>query len=70
MAKLGYMRTNIVEALPDQRSATLAEALMEGMSANRTREAISSIRSTLAICQPRHAPGAADLARRAREALA
>ncbi len=43
---------------------------MEGMTSDRTRKAIASIRSTLAIYQRGHVPGAADLARRAREALA
>ncbi|MFE5959026.1 tetratricopeptide repeat protein [Streptomyces rubiginosohelvolus] len=49
---------------------TQALALMEGMTSDRTRKAISSIRSTLAVYQRRRVPGAADLARRAREALA
>ncbi|GGQ26462.1 hypothetical protein GCM10010279_38160 [Streptomyces mutabilis] len=44
--------------------------LMEGMTSDRTREAITSIRSTLAVYQRRRVPGTADLARRAREALA
>jgi hypothetical protein len=43
---------------------------MAGMTSDRTRKAISSIRSTLAVYQRRRVPGAADLARRAREALA
>ncbi|MFI5621344.1 tetratricopeptide repeat protein [Streptomyces sp. NPDC051567] len=49
---------------------TQALVLMEGMTSDRTRKAITSIRSTLAIYQRRRVPGAADLARRAREALA
>ncbi|MFI7366906.1 hypothetical protein ACIBO4_32630, partial [Streptomyces sp. NPDC050149] len=49
---------------------TQALVLMEGMTSDRTRKAITSIRSTLAIYQRRRVPGASDLARRAREALA
>ncbi len=49
---------------------TQALVLMEGMTSDRTRKAITSIRSTLAVYQRRKVPGAADLARRAREALA
>ncbi|MFI6694948.1 tetratricopeptide repeat protein [Streptomyces sp. NPDC050433] len=49
---------------------TQALVLMEGMTSDRTRKAISAMRSTLAVYQRRHVPGAADLARRAREALA
>jgi hypothetical protein len=49
---------------------TQALVLMEGMTSDRTRKAITSIRSTLTIYQRRRVPGAADLARRAREALA
>lgn len=40
------------------------------MTSDRTRKAITSIRSTLAVYQRRRVTGAADLARRAREALA
>jgi hypothetical protein len=47
-----------------------ALVLMEGMTSMRTRKAITSIRFTLAVYQRRRVPGAADLARRAREALA
>ncbi len=47
-----------------------ALALMEGMTSDRTRKAITSLRSTLSIYQRRKVPGAAELARRAREALA
>ncbi|MER5632301.1 tetratricopeptide repeat protein [Streptomyces nitrosporeus] len=49
---------------------TQALVLMEGMTSDRTRKAITSIRSTLGVYQRRRVPGAADLARRAREALA
>ncbi|MFE9662927.1 tetratricopeptide repeat protein [Streptomyces sp. NPDC005955] len=49
---------------------TQALVLMEGMTSDRTRKAITSVRSTLAVYQRRKVPGAADLARRAREALA
>ncbi|RPF40162.1 hypothetical protein EDD96_3915 [Streptomyces sp. Ag109_G2-6] len=49
---------------------TQALVLMEGMASDRTRKAITSLRSTLAVYQRRQVPGAADLARRAREALA
>ncbi|MFD8935053.1 tetratricopeptide repeat protein [Streptomyces sp. NPDC059578] len=49
---------------------TQALALMEGMASDRTHKAITSIRSTLALYQRRRVPGAADLARRAREAPA
>ncbi|MFE4871841.1 helix-turn-helix domain-containing protein [Streptomyces sp. NPDC056682] len=49
---------------------TQALSLMEGMTSDRTRKAIMSLRSTLAIYQRRRVPGAAELARRAREALA
>ncbi|MEU2075530.1 tetratricopeptide repeat protein [Streptomyces sp. NPDC013489] len=49
---------------------TKALILMEGMTSDRTRKAITSIRSTLAVYQRRKVPGAVDLARRAREALA
>jgi hypothetical protein len=47
-----------------------ALGLMDGMVSDRSRKAISSIRPTLAVYQRRKVPGAADLARRAREALA
>ncbi|WP_328727453.1 tetratricopeptide repeat protein [Streptomyces sp. NBC_00259] len=49
---------------------TQALVLMEGMTSDRTRKAIASIRSPLAMYQRRRVPGAAELARRAREALA
>ncbi|MFE7223511.1 hypothetical protein ACFU7D_01885 [Nocardioides sp. NPDC057577] len=60
------------QARADEAVAAWTEALvlMEGMTSDRTRKAITSIRSTLAIYQRRRVPGAADLARRAREALA
>ncbi|MFE1087230.1 hypothetical protein ACRWOO_25065 [Streptomyces sp. NEAU-PBA10] len=44
--------------------------MREGRTSDRTRKAITSIRSTLAVYQRRRVPGAADLTRRAREALA
>ncbi|MFF3553212.1 tetratricopeptide repeat protein [Streptomyces tsukubensis] len=61
-----------VQARADEAVAawTQALALMEGMTSDRTRKAITSMRSTLAVYQRRRVPGAADLARRAREALA
>lgn len=49
---------------------TAALNLMEGMTSDRTLKAIQSIRPTLAVCQRRKVPGAAELALRAREALA
>ncbi|MFH8991153.1 tetratricopeptide repeat protein [Streptomyces sp. NPDC017940] len=49
---------------------TQALVLMEGMTSDRTRKAITSIRSILAVYRRRRVPGAADLARRAHEALA
>lgn len=60
------------QARADEAVAAWTNALvfMEGMTSDRTRKAITSIRSTLAIYQRRRVPGAADLARRAREALA
>ncbi|MFE0425001.1 tetratricopeptide repeat protein [Streptomyces sp. NPDC058953] len=60
------------QARADEAVAAWAQALvlMEGMTSDRTRKAITSIRSTLAVYQRRRVPGAADLARRAREALA
>lgn len=48
---------------------TNALDLMEGMSSDRTRTAVSSIRPTLAIYKRRGVPGARDLDRRAYEAL-
>ncbi|MEW1925886.1 tetratricopeptide repeat protein [Streptomyces sp. NPDC088360] len=47
-----------------------AVTLMEGMTSDRTRKAITSLRSTLVTYQRRKVPGAVELARRAREALA
>ncbi len=60
------------QARADEAVAAWSQALdlMAGMTSDRTRKAISSIRSTLAVYQRRRVPGAADLARRAREALA
>ncbi|MEU3985722.1 tetratricopeptide repeat protein [Streptomyces sp. NPDC026672] len=49
---------------------TQALALMEGLSSDRTRKAITSLRSTLSVYRRRKVPGAAELARRAHEALA
>lgn len=59
------------QARADEAVAAWSEALtlMDGMTSDRTRKAITSIRSTLAVCQRRKVPGAAELARRAREAL-
>lgn len=59
------------QARADEAVAAWAQALtlMNGMTSDRMRKAISSARSTLAIYQRRKVPGAADLARRAREAL-
>ncbi|MBT2393697.1 tetratricopeptide repeat protein [Streptomyces sp. ISL-1] len=60
------------QARADEAVAAWSQALtlMEGMTSDRTRKAITSLRSTLAIYQRRKVPGAAELARRAREALA
>jgi transcriptional regulator with XRE-family HTH domain len=60
------------QARADEAVAAWSQALllMEGMTSDRTQKAITSIRSTLAVYQRRRVPGAADLARRAREALA
>jgi transcriptional regulator with XRE-family HTH domain len=64
--------TLAAQARADEAVAAWTQALvlMEGMTSDRTRKAITSIRSTLAVYQRRRVPGAADLARRAREALA
>ncbi|QXE36450.1 tetratricopeptide repeat protein [Streptomyces sp. GMY02] len=60
------------QARADEAVAAWSQALtlMKGMTSHRTHKAVSSIRSTLAVYQRRRVPGAADLARRAREALA
>lgn len=60
------------QARADEAVAAWSQVLglMEGMTSERTRKAISSIRSPLAVYQRRRVPGAADLARRVREALA
>ncbi|MFG2718875.1 tetratricopeptide repeat protein [Streptomyces sp. NPDC048416] len=60
------------QARADEAVAAWMQALslMEGMTSDRTRKAISSIRSPLAVYQRRRVPGAAELARRVREALA
>lgn len=59
------------QARADEAVAAWSQALvlMDGMTSNRTRKAITSLRSTLGVYQRRGIPGAADLARRAREAL-
>nr|WP_206324330.1 tetratricopeptide repeat protein [Streptomyces sp. HNM0574] len=48
---------------------TTALDLMDGMTSDRTRKAIASIRPTLATYQRRQVPGATQLHRRVREAL-
>ncbi|GHJ34637.1 tetratricopeptide repeat protein [Streptomyces sp. TS71-3] len=60
------------QARADEAVAAWSQALtlMEGMTSDRTRKAITSLRSTLAVYQRRKVPGAAELARHAREALA
>ncbi|MET8812182.1 tetratricopeptide repeat protein [Streptomyces sp. NPDC004549] len=60
------------QARADEAVAAWSQALLltEGMTSDRTRKAIASIRSTLAVYQRRRVPGAADLAHRARLALA
>lgn len=60
------------QARADEAIAAWSQSLtlMEGMTSDRTRKAISSLRSPLAIYQRRKVPGAVELARRAREALA
>ncbi|WP_419997051.1 helix-turn-helix domain-containing protein [Streptomyces boninensis] len=59
------------QARADEAIAAWSTALglMDGMTSDRTRKAIDSIRPTLAIYQRRKVPGATELARRAREAL-
>lgn len=60
------------QARADEAVATWSQALplVQKMASDRTRKAITSLRSTLAVYQHRKAPGAAELARPAREALA
>lgn len=60
------------QARADEAVAAWSEALnlMTGMASDRTRKAVSSFRSTLAVYQRRKVPGAAELARRARAMLA
>lgn len=60
------------QARADEAVAAWSQALslMEGMTSDRTRKAITSLRSAFAIYQRRRVLGAAELARRAREALA
>ncbi len=59
------------QARADEAIATWGQALdlMAGMTSDRTRKAISSIRPHLATYRRRGVPGATDLDRRAREAL-
>jgi hypothetical protein len=59
------------QARADEAIATWGQALdlMAGMTSDRTRKAISSIRPQLATYRRRGVPGATDLDRRAREAL-
>ncbi|MEU9080672.1 tetratricopeptide repeat protein [Kitasatospora sp. NPDC048538] len=59
------------QARADEAVATWGRALdlMNGMTSDRTRKAISSIRPCLAIYRRRGVPGAVDLELRAREAL-
>lgn len=60
------------QARSDEAVAAWFQALplMEGMASDRSRKAITALRSPLAIYRRRRVPGAAELARRAREALA
>lgn len=60
------------QARADEAVAAWSQALnlMEGMTSDRTRKAITSLRSTFSVYQRRKVPGATELARRAREALA
>jgi len=60
------------QARADEAVKAWAQALnlMDGMTSDRTRKAITSLRSTLAVYQRRKVPGAAELARRARAAVA
>ena len=59
------------QARADEAVATWGRALtlMDGMTSDRTRKAISSIRPRLSTYRRRGVPGTADLERRAREAL-
>ncbi|MFF2749206.1 tetratricopeptide repeat protein [Kitasatospora sp. NPDC058048] len=59
------------QARADEAVAIWGRALdlMEGMTSDRTRKAISSIRPRLAVYRRRGVPGAVDLERRVREAL-
>lgn len=60
------------QARADEAVGAWSEALdlTEGIVSDRSRKAISSIRPTLAVYSRRKVPGAADLARRAKDALA
>jgi hypothetical protein len=59
------------QARANEAVATWGKALdlMDGMTSDRTKKAISSIRPQLATKRRRGVPGATDLERRAREAL-
>ena len=59
------------QARADEAVATwgLALDLMEGMSSDRTKKAVTSIRSSVALYRRRKVPGAADLAQRAHDVL-
>lgn len=72
MSYVGLGDSVAAQARADEAVAdwTQAPLLTDGMTSDRTHKAISSICSTLAVYQRCRAPGAADLARRAREALA
>lgn len=60
------------QARADEAVAAWGQALtlMDGMTSDRTRKAITSLRSVLAVYQRRKVPGAAELARRAGDVLA
>jgi hypothetical protein len=59
------------QARADEAIAAWSRALtlIDGMTSDRTRKAISSIRPHLSTYRRRGVPGTADLERRAREAL-
>lgn len=61
-----------MQARADEAVAAWTQALvlMAGMASDHPRKAIASIRSPLAVYRRRKVPGAADLARHSREALA
>ena len=60
-----------METRADEAIAARSHAidLIEGMSSDRTRKAVASIRPTLATYSRRGVPGARDLSHRAYEAL-